>query len=312
MSSTLPSLRNQPAEEVEAVLANLTLAMLPNPGIQPEGEGFLLEPSLKDRLLQEIRIRLGLRRDDNSPKAISRIHQYLSEEMRRATLSKTNISEVRARIGQRGDLSPQLYQVVLADTMKLTLKFWGISQTDVEDTALFPHAVEHLTPKGHELEDNKALSLYIKTYKLRKKEDVYTLVVLSNREGYKQILLDAWRVYHSDVDLTKTKTPLDVLRAFVSEYGFTIRVGDKTSKMFLYEEVQVEKGKKTSDLMQVETPNKEAGQASWLSEGIPGGVRLVIALSINQEKYRADLIRHGVRLPEWPKEVVSSSQYLNP
>src|SRR5580765_3884112 len=109
MSSTLPSLRNQSAREVEGILASLTLDMLPNPGLG--GMESDLAPHVRDRLIQEIRISLGLKRDDKSPEAMSRIYDYLAREMGHAALAGVDIKEVKTRLGDKGELAPLLYKI---------------------------------------------------------------------------------------------------------------------------------------------------------------------------------------------------------
>ena len=41
------------------------------------------------------------------------------------------------------------------------------------------------------------------------------------------------RFYHSDVDLSKIQTPLDVLKALVGKYGFEIQIGERQVRVFL-------------------------------------------------------------------------------
>jgi hypothetical protein len=100
-ASTLPSLRDQSAKEVEGILPNLTLDMLPNPGIGVMESD--LTPDARDLLIQEIRISLGLKMGDNSPRAMSRIYEYLAREMGNAALADVDLKEVRTRLGNKGN-----------------------------------------------------------------------------------------------------------------------------------------------------------------------------------------------------------------
>ena len=63
--------------------------MLPNPGIG--GIASDLTPDIRDRLIQEIRISLGLKKDDKSAAAMSRIYDYLAREMGHAALADVDI-----------------------------------------------------------------------------------------------------------------------------------------------------------------------------------------------------------------------------
>ncbi len=99
MIYSLPSLNGEDPAKVEGILANLTLGMLPNPGISEEPS---LPRELRDRLIHEIRIRLRLKRDDNSPKAMSKIYDYLAKEIGRASSLPSSLMGMRdtALIGQ--------------------------------------------------------------------------------------------------------------------------------------------------------------------------------------------------------------------
>src|SRR5687767_2601252 len=101
MNYSLPSLNKLNPAEVEGVLANLTLGMLPSPGISEEPT---LATDLRDRLVHELRIALGLKRDDNSRQAMAKIYGYLAKEISRSALASVDINEVKSRLGQRGDL----------------------------------------------------------------------------------------------------------------------------------------------------------------------------------------------------------------
>jgi hypothetical protein len=88
---SLPSLNRENPADVEGILANLTLGMLPSPNVSEESR---LPGELRDRLVNEIRMKLGLKKDDNSPKAISRIHDLLAKEIERAALAGVDIRKL--------------------------------------------------------------------------------------------------------------------------------------------------------------------------------------------------------------------------
>src|SRR5258706_16419568 len=130
MIYSLPSLNRENPADVEGILANLTLGMLPNPGVSEEPS---IPSDLRDRLIHEIRIRLGLKRDDNSPRALSRIYELLAKEIGRAALADVDIKEVKTRLGDRGELAPPLYKIQFMDSFKDS-KRRGVEEREVEAT----------------------------------------------------------------------------------------------------------------------------------------------------------------------------------
>lgn len=297
MTSTLPSLSRQTAEEVEGILANLTLALLPNPGI---GGGFQsdLTPELRDRLIKEIRISLRLKAGDESPKAKARIYDYLAREIERTALARVNINDVKTRLGDRGDLAPPLYKIEFMEAFTDIHERRGVERRDVEHTLKSPDSVEHLRPDRLGIDTAKATSLYLKEFKNSyRPSNTYSLLVFCQRVGYVQRVGQAWMIFHSDVDLTRAQTPLDVLKAFVNEYGFEIKVGDKIGRFFWHERVPVPPGKETM-FLQIARPDPSIDMSvRFEHEPIINNVmQIVYAYGVNYTAYDADLIRHGIKI----------------
>jgi hypothetical protein len=299
MIYTLPSLKGENPAEVEGILANLTLGMLPNPGISEEPS---LSRELRDRLIHEIRIRLGLKRDDNSPKAVSKIHDYLAKEIGRVALANVDIKEIKSRLGQRGDLASPLYKIEFTPQFVDAYERQGVDRTNVELTLRAPDRVEHIHPAGLGIDDDKATSLYIRLFSNSSRPlNTFTLLVACQRVGYVQRIGHAWMIFHSDVDLSRTKTPSDVLRAFVDKYGLDITVGEKTGRFFWYERVAVHPDKKT-DLLKFNRPSKDVDMEVNFQQGLifEDAVEIVYAFSINNTTYQADLLKHGIKTKPLP------------
>src|SRR6266545_1785548 len=165
MISTLPSLRQQSPQEIEGILANLTLGMLPNPGVGESRYQSDIAPELRQRLINEIRISLRLKRDDKSPQAMAKIYEYLAREIERAALVGADISQVKTRLGERGDLAPSLYKIEFADTFRELSERRGIEKRDVEQALRAPDFVQHLRPELLGIASGKLTSLYLKEFK---------------------------------------------------------------------------------------------------------------------------------------------------
>ncbi len=107
-------------------------------------------------------------------------------------------------------------------------------------------------------------------------------------------------IFHSDVDLSQTKTPSDVLRAFVNKYGLEITVGEKTNRFFWYERVAVPAGKMTDivKFRHIEGVDMEVNFQQGLI--FKDAVEIVYAFSINDTAYEADLLKHGIKTKPLP------------
>ena len=303
MNSTLPSLRDQSAKEVEGILASLTLGLLPNPGLSVMGSD--LTSDVRDRLIQEIRISLGLKMGDNSPRAMSRIYEYLAREMGNAALTGVDLKEVRTRLGDKGELAPPLYKVVFTDSFKNGSKRRGVDERIVELTLQSPDNVEHLHPELLGITTKKLTSLYLKSFINNSRPfNSYTLLVFCTRLGYVQQVADAWQIFHSDVDLSKAQTPLDVLKALVAKYGFEIQVGERKANFFWHESVPISRRLPLNKIINIPTEPS----TNWAITWSPGEMRdnnleLIYAFAINNAAYEADLAKHGIRIkPDKPQQ----------
>lgn len=292
MIYTLPSLNHVNPADVEGILANLTLGMLPNPGISDEPS---LPTELRDRLVHEIRIRLRLKRDDTSPKAMAKIYDLLAKEIERVALAKVDIKEIRSRLGQRGDLAPSLYTIIFMDSFSGS-KERGVRQGDVERTLRTPDSVEHLNPELLGMTRSRATSLYLKEFRNDKTpRNSYSLLVFCTRIGYKQQVGDAWQIFHSDVNITQAKTPLDVLRILVRKYGFEFKLGEKTGSFFWHERVQIKDPSKPNTFLEIPKRPSVDMAVTWSPGRIEKNVlEVTYAFGINNTAYEADLREHGI------------------
>lgn len=298
MIYSLPSLNGREPAEVEGILANLTLGMLPSPTLTEESSP---PKELRERLINEIRIRLRLKKEDYSSKAMSKIYDYLAKEIGRVALAQVDVKEIKSRLGQRGDLAASLYKVEFTPQFVDGYERHGVDRANVELALRAPDGVEHVHPAGLGIEDDKATSLYLKRFSNSSKpSNAFTLLVACQRIGYVQRVGHAWMIFHSDVDLSKAKTPSEVLRAFVDKYGLDITVGEKTGRFFWYERVAVPRDKKTNivTFKHIEGLDMEVNFQQGLI--FPDAVEIVYAFSINNTAYEADLLKHGIKTKPLP------------
>ncbi|MGI9066519.1 MAG: hypothetical protein ACR2HX_08950 [Pyrinomonadaceae bacterium] len=299
MISTLPSLSGENPADIEGILANLTLGLLPSPVVS--GSESELPPVLRARLIHDLRIRLRLKRDDNSPEAMSKIYDYLAKEIGRIALANVDIKEIKSRLGQRGDLASTLYQIEFTPQFVEGYERRGVNRTDVERTLQAPDRVDHIVPTGLGMHPDKATSLYVKLFHNKSTpSNTFSLLVACERVGYVQRVGHAWRIFHSDVDLSATKTAIDVLRAFLDKYGITITVGEKTDHFFWYERVPIKSNAKT-DILKFDRPENVDMEVTF-QRGliIDGTLEIVYAFAINNTAYEADLLKHGIRTKPLP------------
>ena len=228
----LEALKNEYPREREHILSRVALSLMPNPGIYPKSEISKEDQLIHETILREIQPSGAI----DKP----RVFQRLSKEISNATFSQVREEDVKTRLGQKGLLREDYYKIELSDQFNKEFTRFGVRPTYAVEALRSPGAVEHLLPNHFgQSSDQPSFSLYLKTPPVRRSADSFSLMVLSMRKGAVQTVLNAWRVYHSDVNLSPPRRPLDVMIAFADRYGLPITVGSKTEKFILYEKFPV-------------------------------------------------------------------------
>jgi hypothetical protein len=287
----------------QGILANLALEMMPDPGVETERRTNAVSQyaGLREQLLNELRIRLRLKKNDASPRAMGKLYAALAEEMKRLSLQGEDLNKVKARLGQQGSLSPSEYQVKFSQAFRETAEPCGISESTAESVVRKPDSYEHFKPEHFGFDPNSAMSLFLKVQKETSYSERYIILVFASRKGYVQEVESAWRVYPSDVDLSQARSPKDVLSAFVDVFGAAFTLGEKTGKLFINESLPVKHGEAGKTYFEVFKPvdaSVELGfffgtgkfnKQSQLAEA-------VISFAIDYTKYAESLNRHGVKV----------------
>lgn len=296
----LKTLKNRDTREAERILSSVTATLLPNPGIESKSEVFEHSLEFYDDIIQEIRKRLKIAPSDYSPESMAKIYQFLSQQMSEVALANTDLDLVKTRLGHRGDLRPDLYEIRFHKSFPIAERY-GIRQNHILDALRHPDAVEHLLPERFS-RDNIAVSLYLKTPS-KQRNDRFSLLVLTQREGFIQQAGFACRVYHSDMDLSRAQGPFDILRGFVDRYGLFLNVGPLRAKFFLYEVLQLDQDikiieKDIKEIIRAEAPhNTQVMYQLWARKsGLLNLIEIAIAFAINYTEYVIDLRKHGVQV----------------
>src|SRR5262245_12536609 len=242
--TTLSVLKDQAPEEAAAVLAGVARSFLPDPGIESPPPLDAAQIRVREQVLNEVRNHLKLSAYDQSRQAQTKILDFLNKTMVDLILPPAKIPTVRARLGQRGDLRPELYQIKFGASFQDEEKR-GIRRSHVVRAMQEPDAVEHLAPDWSSESPYPAFSLYLK-HQGEAGPNRFILLVQAVRKDDVQLVGPAWRVYLKEVDLSGADSPLDVLGAFVEVYGLKLSIGQsEPRKFFLYVSIPLEEENET-------------------------------------------------------------------
>jgi hypothetical protein len=121
--------------------------------------------------------------------------------------------------------------------------------------------------------------------------DPMSLLILSRDERYDTVVYGAWRIYHSDVDLTAAHSAQDVLDAFLAKYGVEIQVNGSRARLIKYSRFDIDDAHPG---LRVRDGNGRRVRVTQLVRFSPDPPRLAVAVAfaVDETLLAADLARH--------------------
>lgn len=237
--------------------------------------------------LEEIFHQLRLNRSATYSQDIqAKVLGFVGKEIRSTALDSESISTVRKRLGQKGVLPPNAYKIRFAREFELLCKNFSITEKEVLRAINYPDMVKHFVA---EVQDkNDAISLYVKT--VANGTDPYSLLVDAIRINDEISIHFAFRVYHSDVDVSTISSPTDLLQVFTEKFGSEISLNNENGKLFLYKKMDVG----TSQFKFTQPLNTILRASRRIL--IDGVNEISIAYGINRDLYFESLRSHGVKI----------------
>lgn len=289
----LKSLKEYDHKTVERVLSAYTTALLPSPGVgfQPD---LPVDPAVYESVKEEIHGLLKIAPSDLSKPDRAKVFQFLAREMSEVALARADIKRIKQRIGERGELRPDLYEIQFEE--QLDPEILGVRPSHVVDAIRHPDSVE-------EVLTDTALGrvIHIKTHNKMNDRDRFSLFAISRREGHIIEVLSAWRIYHADIGVSKSLRPLELFKAFLETYGLSFRCGSYQGKFLLYDRVEASSGTRMDEIIKL-PPNPRGGKIIVNFDGQKSTVARLYALAfvfvLDHSKYVTDLRRRGVQISE--------------
>lgn len=291
----LATLKKYSPQERAGILASFAEHYLPSPGIDDLSTKAQLDPEVYKAIQAQIYKELSITADQED-KFRRRILDYISNEFKRLALSNDQIADIRGRVGQKGLLTPNQYEIIFGAQFIELNETLGVSRASVSQAISNPDHYEHLAPEQFPPDEENSISLFVKSTAL-KNQTPSTLLVLTAREKARLRVEGAWIVFHDCVDMRGAYSPSELLKRFLAVYGLDIKVGNQRSRFVLYEEMSIPKdGKGQLTLEIVERPKVGAVDAR-LNYRTSNGILIVgIAFAIHVEPYAKDLIKHGIKI----------------
>ncbi len=277
------------------ILAGIALGSTANPGVGTAADFASDFGDREQEVLTEIRQRLKLPDQDQSSDANSKVLEVVSQAISESILRGKDRSEIVARAGNRGLLPPSMYHIAMGQAFSLNFKQFAAREAHARDTILHADDYQHLITTNVSKDTDK-FSLFLKWHPGSAREDGFWALAFTYRDGPKLEVQHLWRVYPSEVDVSKAQTPVDLLAAFCQKFGLDVTVMDrKTAKFIAQERFPAKYGHAAEvewKVVQHFIPHITTASIRKFPEDQHVDVGIVYAIDV--EKYKTILRRHGV------------------
>jgi hypothetical protein len=238
-------------------------------------------------VLEQVRSRLRIAKDDHSPAATSSIDRFFAKEISDRVLTGSAAADALKRAGQAGRVPPSLYTVVQSKPFLDTFLPLGIRPPHVEDAVKNPDEYQHFLTEFQEPENRDVLSLFLKQIGSRNKAP-HWLLVQAIRQGLIQNVQAAWRIFPNDIDVSEAQSPTDLLKALIDRFGEKFPFGGRDVQFV--ESVKLPVGNARDFRINVQPD--VFFSISWSSKA-DGEAEVGLGYSINLLRYKAYLSKNG-------------------
>jgi hypothetical protein len=287
----LETLRKYDQKEAERILSSLTSELLPNPEIAIRAE-LGIDPDVHSKVWNEIRTRVKVDPSDASPQSRGRIFEFLFTEMQNIALPPSAMNATKSRLSRSDELRPDLYDVKFSPTFEVA-RAHGVRPNHVQEALRNADDVEHLSV----LDGEVLLSFFLRILDIGGR-DPFALLVLGIRSGHGLNVSTALRIYKSDIDYSGAQRPSDFLKLLVGKYGFSITVGNITSKLIIDQTTTILAPLDPDTVVKVDALEGADIYSNILfqTRALHNSYGVAIAFALDQAKYAADLRKHGVHV----------------
>ena len=242
------------------------------------------------QVIDEINRKFNASRGEIPTSKLEVVHRMLLNELRASVVDNTQIKGVRERVGQKGLLRTDLYDIHFNQSFVDLNETMGVSKELVISTIHKPLAVEHIFPEKEGLTQVDSHSIFTG---MHPRHENCVVVVLAIRKFATLTVDGAWLVFLGDMHLFEPQSPVQMLKAFACHYGVPLKVEHEESH-FIYQSSFALKSGNEAVVVETINPTGLLVDARFSFSSSWGQVQIALAFAIRLVDYIADLKKHGV------------------
>lgn len=270
------------------VLADVSRRYLPS----VDDLSFTLGRGDEDRVVDEISSKFSGAFRGRDEAYLPLVHRMLFNELRASVYGNSEIKNVRERVGQKGLLRTDLYDIKFNESFLSRSAKMGVSKDIATQIISHPLAVEHIFPEKEGLTQVDSHSLFTGFHPSYPGSLV---VVLAIRKLATLSVNGAWLMFLEDMNLAEPLPPVAMLKAFANFYGVMLRAGESESRFIYQTSVPMKIGEQQF-VIEWTNPTGGAIDTRFSFAAGMGQANIALAFAIEVERYLADLKKRKVRI----------------
>ncbi|HTW68658.1 MAG TPA: hypothetical protein VME47_02110 [Acetobacteraceae bacterium] len=246
------------------------------------------ESAIRREVLAAARRRIGLAADDTSPAALEQIGDVPDEEAERLA-GPPNVDAALRRLAEQGALPSDMYEVAIFPTVSewLGTKF-ELELELIKATICNPIREQHFGP-AESPRQLSLVSLFYKEFKTKWPFKDFGMLVVGHRNGLLLTVVQGWRIYPSQLNVSGSSDLVGLLQKFANEYGEPIEWEGRRSSFFL----SVDKALPGMAYKIANKPHMKIG-ISQIVHNKDGIISAALVVAVDIHRYRDMLDRMAV------------------
>jgi hypothetical protein len=287
----IDALRHLDARTAAGVLAQTALKI--------DGNDPVLDPLIENQdqveksIIDQLRLELNLQPADWSENAIAKLSDALDTQTE-ALVGPAAGGSV-GKLSAEGKLPSDVYQIEFSPHLAQNFGPRWDTEARLATTAIRGPHIEQVLGADPSAPGVPFVSLFARFYNHRFPARSFWMLVLAERQAIQLNVLQVWRVYSQEVDLSECESLMDVVRAFTEKYGATIEVDGKKSKFFF--EASAEGAKSASRRISINQTPGRIQTITWFTSKDLGSAYLIVPVDLT-DYFKSVEKWHG-----WDKDI---------
>ena len=184
-------------------------------------------------------------------------------------------------------------RVVFPGTFYREAKSHRVTRRAVERAFRTPKWIDAIVPERPQADASDRMTAWVADSATASRDDPCSILVMTRDRSGERSVHEAWRVYHSDVDLSRARSAHDVFVAFLDRYGLDVQIAGVTRRLFTACRLPMA-ASGNAGIRVLGDVDRRAVHSVEIMRLIPerAEIEVTIAFAVDEKALRQDLAKH--------------------